>query len=183
MTDYERLTRYMQVGNEVVQVIPQRKERIQAYIDRLFDLEDKIESGELISKKDVEQLESENAALIKEADENAALSMENKQRADRLEAENAVLRERLEKAVELPCKVGDTIFYVQYFCDYKGCNSTTQQFCCGCKEMIEREKRKEKYVICEKSFALKDFEKIGKKYFTTREAAESRLAELKGGKE
>lgn len=100
-----------------------------------------------------------------------------------LKAENAVLRNRLEKAVELPCKVGDTIFYVQYFCDYKGCNSTTQQFCCGCKEMIEREKHKEKYVICEKSFALKDFEKIGKKYFTTREAAEARLAELKGGKE
>lgn len=97
----------------------------------------------------------------------------------RLKAENTALRERLSRAVELPCKVGDTIFYVQYFCDYKGCNSTTQQFCCGCKEMIEREKRKEKYVICEKSFALKDFEKIGKKYFTTREAAESRLAEQK----
>lgn len=105
------------------------------------------------------------------------------QYAKYLEAENAQLRARLEKAVELPCKVGDTIFYVQYFCDYKGCDSTTQQFCCGCKEMIEREKCKEKYVICEKSFALKDFEKIGKKYFTTREAAESRLAELKGGKE
>lgn len=101
---------------------------------------------------------------------------------ERLKAENAALRERLEKAVELPCKVGDTIFYVQYFCDYKGCDSTTQQFCCGCKEMIEREKHKEKYVICEKSFVLKDLEKIGKKYFTTREAAEARLAELKGGK-
>ena len=97
-----------------------------------------------------------------------------------LETENAALRERLEKAVELPCKVGDTIFYVQYFCDYKGCNSITQQFCCGCKEMIEREKHKEKYVICEKSFVLKDLEKIGKKYFTTREAAEARFAELKG---
>ena len=102
---------------------------------------------------------------------------------ERLQAENAALRERLEKAVELPCKVGDTIFYVQYFCDYKGCDSTTQQFCCGCKEMIEREKHKEKYVICEKSFVLKDLEKIGKKYFTTREAAEARLAELKGEKE
>ena len=101
---------------------------------------------------------------------------------ERLKAENAALRERLEKAVELPCKVGDTIFYVQYFCDYKGCDSTTQLFCCGCKEMIEREKHKEKYVICEKSFVLKDLEKIGKKYFTTREAAEARLAELKGGK-
>lgn len=99
---------------------------------------------------------------------------------EQLKAENAALKERLDKAVELPCKVGDTIFYVQYFCDYKGCDSTTQQFCCGCKEMIEREKHKEKYVICEKSFVLKDLEKIGKKYFTTREAAEARLAELKG---
>ena len=99
-----------------------------------------------------------------------------------LQSENAALRERLSRAVELPCKVGDTIFYVQYFCDYKGCDSTTQQFCCGCKEMIEREKHKEKYVICEKSFVLKDLEKIGKKYFTTREAAEARLAELKGEK-
>ena len=97
-----------------------------------------------------------------------------------LQSENTALRERLSRAVELSCKVGDTIFYVQYFCDYKGCDSTTQQFCCGCKEMIEREKRKEKYVICEKSFVLKDLEKIGKKYFTTREAAEARLAELKG---
>lgn len=99
---------------------------------------------------------------------------------DHLESENAALHERLEKATLLPCKVGDTIFYVQYFCDYKGCDSTTQQFCCGCKEMIEREKHKEKYVICEKSFVLKDFEEIGKKYFTTHEAAEARLAELKG---
>lgn len=102
--------------------------------------------------------------------------------SDQLEDENAALRERLSRAVELPCKVGDTIFYVQYFCDYKGCDSTTQQFCCGCKEMIEREKHKEKYVICEKSFVLKDLEKIGKKYFTTRKAAEARLAELKGEK-
>lgn len=48
MKDYERLTSYMQVGNKVVAIQPQRKERIQAYIDRLFDLENKIESGELI---------------------------------------------------------------------------------------------------------------------------------------
>ena len=75
MSDYERLTSYMQVGNKVVQIIPQRKQRIQAYIDRLFDLENKIESGELISKKQYEQLQ----------------------------AENAELRARLGKAVELPC--------------------------------------------------------------------------------
>ena len=98
-----------------------------------------------------------------------------------LQSENASLCERLSRAAELPCKVGDTIFYVQYFCDYKGCDSTTQQFCCGCKEMIERERRKEKYVICEKSFVLKDLEEIGKKYFTTPEAAKAHLTELKGG--
>lgn len=48
----------------------------------------------------IKRLKSENAALIKEADENAALSMESKQRADRLEAENSELRERIENAVE-----------------------------------------------------------------------------------
>lgn len=100
-----------------------------------------------------------------------------------LEAENAALRERLGKAVELPVKLGDPVYYLQYFCDYKGCDSTTQQFCCGCKEMIEREKSKEYYVIREKPFELKDLPKIGKKYFTTREAAIARLAELNGGKE
>lgn len=98
----------------------------------------------------------------------------------RLKAENAALRERLGKAVELPVKLGDPVYYLQYFCDYKGCDSTTQQFCCGCKEMIEREKSKEYYVIREKPFELKDLPKIGKKYFTTREAAIARLAELNG---
>lgn len=97
--------------------------------------------------------------------------------------ENAALRERLEEAVELPVKLGDPVYYLQYFCDYKGCDSTTQQFCCGCKEMIEREKSKEYYVIREKPFELKDLPKIGKKYFTTREAALARLAEMKGGEE
>lgn len=132
--------------------------------------------------EEIKALESDNVSLCNEADENAALSMENKMRADRLEKENANLRERLDKAVELPVKVGDPVYFLQYFCDYKGCGSTTQQFCCGCKEMIEREKRKEYYVIREKPFELKDLPKIGKKYFTTCDAAEARLAELNGGK-
>lgn len=53
--------------------------------------------------EEIKRLEAENAALRNEADENAALSMENKMRADRLEKENAALRERLGKAIELPC--------------------------------------------------------------------------------
>lgn len=48
----------------------------------------------------IKRLKSENVALRNEADENAALSMENKMRADRLEKENAALRERVEKAVK-----------------------------------------------------------------------------------
>lgn len=52
--------------------------------------------------EEIRRLEAENVALRNEADENAALSMENKMRADRLEKENAVLHERLDKAVELP---------------------------------------------------------------------------------
>lgn len=53
MKYYERLTSYMQVGDKVVTIQPQRKERIQAYIDRLFDLEDKIESGELCDREEI----------------------------------------------------------------------------------------------------------------------------------
>lgn len=52
--------------------------------------------------EEIKALESDNVSLRNEADENAALSMENKMRADRLEVENAALRERLENAVELP---------------------------------------------------------------------------------
>lgn len=100
-----------------------------------------------------------------------------------IEAENAALRERLEKAVELPCKIGDTIYYLMYFCDYKGCSKDERPFCGGCKEMIERCEKNEKYVICKKPFQLKDFTQIGKKYFTSREDAEARLEELKGGKQ
>ena len=84
MSDYERLTSYMQVGKDVVQIVPQRKHRIQAYIDRLFEIEDKIESGELIFKEQYEQLK----------------------------AENAELKERLEKVVEPPCKIGDILYTV-----------------------------------------------------------------------
>ena len=53
MSEYERLTSYMQVGDKIVTIQPQRKERIQMYIDRLFELEDKIESGELCDREEV----------------------------------------------------------------------------------------------------------------------------------
>lgn len=80
--------------------------------------------------------------------------------------------------VETPCKVGDTVYCVEYFCDYKGCSSDEQIFCCGCPEMIERERRKEKFVISKKKFRLQDLDRVGKTLFPTEEAAEARLKEL-----
>ena len=80
--------------------------------------------------------------------------------------------------VETPCKVGDTVYCVEYFCNYKGCSSDEQTFCCGCPEMIERERRKEKFVISKKKFRLQDLDRVGKTLFPTGEAAEARLKEL-----
>lgn len=51
---------------------------------------------------EVNALKTENESLVREADENAALAMLHKMRADDLEKENAELKVRLEKAVELP---------------------------------------------------------------------------------
>lgn len=92
----------------------------------------------------------------------------------------AELEDKIEsgRLVELPCKVGDTIYYVEYFCNYKGCSTDIQTYCCGCKEMIERERKHEKYVIAEKKFRLTDLSQIGKKYLLTKESAEARLKEL-----
>ena len=84
--------------------------------------------------------------------------------------------------VETPCKVGDTVYCVEYFCNYKGCSSDEQTFCCGCHEMIERERRKEKFVISKKKFRLQDLDRVGKTLFPTEEAAEARLKELQENK-
>lgn len=77
----------------------------------------------------------------------------------RLEAENAALKERLEKAVELPS--GNRVWFI-----------------------TEDEEGEESYVISKPTNCLTvdELYEIGKKYFTTREAAEKR-AELNGGKQ
>ena len=78
-----------------------------------------------------------------------------------IEAENAVLRERLDKAVELPS--GDRVWFI-----------------------TEDEEGKESYIIPKPTSSLTVEElkyEMDKKYFTTREAAEKRLAELNRGKQ
>lgn len=97
---------------------------------------------------------------------------------EELQAENASLRARLEKAVELPCKIGDEVYEVHGKCDRKNCvyNGYYGQWRCdyggktNCNPFITVNK-----------FCYSDIPRVGKTIFVTKEAAEARLAELKGG--
>ena len=103
------------------------------------------------------------------------LEKENEQ----LKAENADLRERLEKAVELPCKVGDTVYKVYGECNGSDCpyNGAFGQWRCNYKG-----KDRCKAFIDTRAFRYSDISSINKTIFVSKEAAESRLAELKGEK-
>ena len=96
---------------------------------------------------------------------------------NRLEAENAALRERLDKAVELPCKLGDTIYEVYDKCDGHNCpyNGYYGQWRCH----YEGEKRCKPFIKI-KQFCYSDIPFVNDTVFVSREAAEARLAELKG---
>lgn len=76
-----------------------------------------------------------------------------------LKAENAELRARLDKAVELPS--GDRVWFI-----------------------TEDEEGEESYIISKPTGCLTvdELYEMDKKYFPTREVAEARLAEPKGGK-
>ena len=98
------------------------------------------------------------------------------QYAKYLEAENTALRERLENAVELPCKVGDIVYLI------------SQTARCPHGEVIEAKVTdfigfSDGYRFTAKgktewfSFNKSD---IGAWAFTTSEAAVARLTELKG---
>lgn len=80
--------------------------------------------------------------------------------------------------IELPCKVGDTLYFLQYYCDSRGCSKDKQSYCCGCKEMITRERNNKKYIIATKNCKWSDIPTIVGKYFVTRSEAEAKLKEL-----
>ena len=100
--------------------------------------------------------------------------------SDQLGDENAALRERLGKAVELPCKIGDEVYEVHGKCDRKNCvyNGYYGQWRCdyggktNCNPFITVNK-----------FCYSNIPMVGKTIFVTKEEAEARLAELKGGRE
>ena len=97
----------------------------------------------------------------------------------RLKAENAALKEKLEKAVELPCKVGDTIYSLDHF-DLKIRENKVIAITFLLSNSVNHlEVQAHKFRGAVASFESIDF---GKDVFTDRSAAEARLAELKGGK-
>ena len=96
-----------------------------------------------------------------------------------LKAENAALRERLEKTVELPCKVGDTIYSLDHF-DLKIRENKVIAITFLLSNSVNHlEVQAHNFRGAVASFESIDF---GKDVFTDRSAAEARLAELKGGK-
>lgn len=93
----------------------------------------------------------------------------------RLKAENAALRERLDKAIILPCKVGDIIYIITF--GYNGKRVTPDNFAdCWSYGMKEVEVTEDNLFIMCSHF------RDGSAFFD-REAAEARLKELKGRKE
>ena len=104
MKDYKRLTDRVtaeMLRNTEEESWDSDNIEAQCYI-RLAELEDKIESGELYyvadRDKQIARLTAENAEL------RATLS--------KMETVEKELRARLENAVELPCKVGDTVYWL-----------------------------------------------------------------------
>lgn len=88
--------------------------------------------------------------------------------------ENATLRERLEKSIILPCKVGDIIYIITF--GYNGKHVTPNNFAdCWSYGMKEVEVTEENLFIMCSHF------RDGSAFFD-RASAEKRLAELKGGK-
>ena len=102
----------------------------------------------------------------------------------KLKAENAALKERLDKAVELPCKIGDKV-YMPWV--YDGISGIAEITVCSVTvldgEYIYDTDLESDDIDFKQEYSYGQFRDydFGTKVFTTREAAEARLTELKGG--
>ena len=103
-----------------------------------------------------------------------------KNQVEHIEAENAELRARLEEAVGLPCKLGDTVYKVYDRCDGYNCpyNGNYGQWRCH----YEGERRCEPFIKIEQ-FCYSDIPFVNDTVFVSREAAEARLKEIKEKKD
>lgn len=99
---------------------------------------------------------------------------------ERLKAENTALRARLEKAVELPCKIGDEVYEIHAKCDGHNCpyNGGYGQWRCS----YGRKHNCAPFITANK-FCYSDMPRVGKTIFVSKKDAEARLAELKEEKQ
>lgn len=122
----------------------------------------------------------EHYESIEPVNEACRIGMEAIRKVKELKAENAALRERLEKAVELPVKVGDTVWLVGYI--HVSADAHLQ-----CVEAKITDLMMMKDLVrygAQEGDWCHEFtnDAIGEWVFITREAAEARLAEPNGGK-
>lgn len=94
----------------------------------------------------------------------------------KMETVEKELRARLDKAVELPCKIGDTVYKVHDKCDGHNCpyNGYYGQWRCH----YEGKQRCEPFISTEQ-FCYNHIPLINKTVFIPKEAAEARLQEIK----
>lgn len=141
-----------------------------------------IQQKTLSSVKSVYELFYERNFIPREFEaneEHTEWGMYRNKELEKLEAENAALRERLENVVGLPCKIGDIVYKVHDRCNGKACpyNGDYGQWRCH----YEGKQRCEPFVETIQ-FCYENIPQIGKTIFISKEEAESRLADLKGEK-
>ena len=186
MKDYKRSTK-SDWHSAKFAVVGNKEHR--AVLHRLWELENRIESGELVDRneylgyllaakntseltdKEIEFFAKHNARVRKNA--NAEIA--------RLTVKNVALQKRLEKAVELPCKVGDTVYSIFKFPNEKAilkgdCKHININICGGFPEIFIKLVFETNEQLFLRTYSGNDLNNI----FLLRSEAEARLAELKG---
>ena len=202
MRDYKRLTErdefgnadIIGVGSEILTCVLDFDElnKLTFALNKFADLEDKIESGEIVdrneyldrfmSAKGISRLTDKEIEFF--AKHNARVRGNADAEITRLTAENAELKARLENAVELPCQYGDEIYSILNF----GKESIVLKGKCE-RVMYEKSasvSRTTVWGVFEDEWQLHPYTFTNeslKFIFKTRKEAEAHLAELKGGRE
>ena len=162
MKDYQRITKDKE--RRYVNFMWKSDDCFLKIYNRLADLESKIESGEIdyVVDKDAE--------------------------ISRLTSENAKLRARLEKAVEFPFENLDKVFILagedtkaKQFIPVRIVEGTIVGFGYDVYEWANGNYKFNYHVLVGENNYIFALEQFNKTLFKTREAAEARLAELKGG--
>ena len=88
------------------------------------------------------------------------------------------------RLIELPCKVGDTVYKLWYKTCHKGNDYPDSYFCCGCEDDCTLERAIFEFCVPSVDWILAHMKAFGDwLWFLTKAEAEAKLAELKGGAE